>query len=63
MRDANVREYVFPSLSCVYVLLTLLKCSSDCSVNGAEDSNFTIIISCSADSVITDVVRADLIMF
>lgn len=28
-------------------------CSSDCSVNGAEDSNFTIITSCFADSVIT----------
>lgn len=31
----------------------LWTCSSDCSVNGVEDSNFTIITSCFADRVIT----------
>lgn len=49
------------SVMCHCLCITCLwKCSSDCSVSGAEASNFTIITSCVVDGVIIDVARADL---
>lgn len=60
-RDANVCACFCLSVMCHCLCITCLwKCSSDFSVSGAEASNFTIITSCVADDVITDVVRADL---
>lgn len=56
------------SLMCVIVyafvtgLLDSKNCLFDCSVNGAESSNFTIITSRFADNIITDVVRPTLLL-
>lgn len=69
--SACILMYVCERCKCVCVCVSaslchclsitcLWKCSSDCSVSGAEATNFTIITTCVADGVITDVVRADL---